>query len=1256
MADPVFNLENAVEVDASGFDINNAVEVDSEPAFDINNAVVVNEPQKTVFVEERNQVVAFPDNYDAAEMQYALATDVDKKDKSNFFGLVEFGENTVKGLANFFASTPQVAGSLMTEAGEVGLEQRKRDDSEAKLADKFILDPGELAGFISRRASESLQIPERLKAAGQKLTEMNKQFIDKIDLKPTESSGPNKVAFDIGSAVGSIGTSIGLTAITKKPEMIAPLFGFIQKSSIYEEARSKGISPEQSSSISTAAGISEAALEFFGLHIFFNSIKASNRFARVALRSAEEAVQGGSQQTAEELITAIPGVRKDKAEDIVKRIGYATALGFVASAPSSAIITFSERQGVIDDLKSEGKTDEEAKSIIEAVSANQVKNGLIDEAASVIEKETSGIAMEPQERQKGFDALAKALTPTIKAEDTEGVYQNVINRFQSIENTVQKAKQLGTDIKPGENPSLSADRYLSISGQAENVLDNGTFRITPEGDVETTGEGLRPVLQEFDKTAQKIEPNTDKRNKDLDDYLIARRIVEDLQRPKSEDNSDFIASPEQVNEALNTMVELGNKYGDMGVFEQSATKIYDFQKRVLYSLVESGNMSQEQYDTILAKNPNYVPFDRVLPNEKPSGTPISKNRFSGARSSIKKIKGSDLAIQDPIESMIKNTYKILDTASRNKVFKDIYALKDVEGLDIKPLRPDMRPISISEEETGGEDITVFRASQFKPKGNVVEGYIDGKQKYLEVSKNLYDAMTGLDEKSSGWIVKVLSAPATTLRVGATITPEFILRNPIRDQWTALMQTHLGFKPFIDPAMSIADVFGKSEIYNDWIRSGGSYAGFVELSRPSLKNMVDDIRGNKKTQKLLKNVVMSLPNLSQLFEQATRLSVYKAAVNKGMSSVEASKQSRESTLDFARRGSQTKELNSMIAFFNAGVQSLDKSVRTIKEDPRGFTVKGIATITIPSLLLYLRNREEDDYEELPRWQRDLFWMLKVNDQWIRIPKPFLYGQVFGSLPERFFEYLDTKDPQAFKSIQESLLSAVSPIAEDPLTSLLPTALKPLLENVTNWSFFRERELVPQGRQDLIPSEQYNKYDTETTKALGRIFNVSPAKIENLVQGYFGGSGKYALQGGDWLIDEIKKASGEDLKEKRPTELTDLPVVKGFVAGDPVGSRSESVKNFYENFRGISSYHKTILKLKKEGEIKRAEELEKAHPEYKLYKQFNKVSDELSDIEKRLDKIIKSKTLSDDEKRENIKSLENIKTEKAKIINQKLKDGQ
>ncbi|MFA5357222.1 MAG: LPD38 domain-containing protein [Candidatus Omnitrophota bacterium] len=864
----------------------------------------------------------------------------------------------------------------------------------------------------------------------------------------------------------------------------------------------------------------------------------------------------------------------------------------------------------------------------------------------------------------------------------ERYYQNIVNRFQSIENVTERAKAMGMKIKPGENPGIRAREYLSNTAKADQVIKNGTYRITQEGKIEVTGEGLQPILNDYDKTSP--IKGVRQRSKDLNDYLIARRTIEDLQRPKSELSKENIVTPEQVAKAKKTISALAKKYGVENVPEEivpeqiqpkikkeqnipvkkehktpsltakgiqeiphlskTATRLYEYQKRVLHLLVDSGNMSEKQYQDIISKNQNYIPFDRVMPEEAVSaGMPVSKNRFTGARSPVKRIKGSELEIQDPIESIIKNTYRIMDISERNTIARDVAKLGEVLPKEISPVRIKMQPVKLTGKESStGKEETIFRPSQFKPKGNVIEYFDEGKRKYIEVTPNLYQAMTGLNEASSNLFAKLLSIPAGTLRVGATITPEFMLRNPIRDQWTALLQTRLGFKPFVDSAGAIADILGQSEAYNNWLRAGGAHAGFVELSRPSLRKMVKDLRGNRSLLSNL-NIISKAQDLSQLFEQATRLGVYKAAINKGMSPVEAAFQSRESTLDFARRGAKTKDINSAIAFFNAGIQAVDKTARIAREDPAGMTAKAIASITIPSLILYLKNRQDPDYKEIPRWQKDLFWITKVGNNYVRIPKPFSYGQIFGSLPERFFEYLDSSDPKAFDGMTKSIYDSLSPVAGDPASGLLPTAVKPLIENATNWNFFTQRNIVPQGKETMLPEAQFTKYTTDTGKMVGRWLNYSPAKFENLIRSYFGGTGRYALEGGDLVL----RITGGKTTERRPVEAADVPLIKGFVTRS-VYTSPESLQSFYRQKDELGRPYLTYKGYLNAGELDKAREILARFPKAKYYPILNRYADTLSKFNAAIDNTVRQ-DITASEKRAKINSLEKRRLDLLKKIN-------
>ena len=298
----------------------------------------------------------------------------------------------------------------------------------------------------------------------------------------------------------------------------------------------------------------------------------------------------------------------------------------------------------------------------------------------------------PEKLYGGGPSVEEIIESLPSKETRESIYQDTINRMASIENTVKKAKSLGAEIPMGLDAGKRAREYLGLGGKVKSILENKTYRITKEGNIETTGEGLRPILKDYDK--QSIEKNRRIREKDLNDYLIAKRIIEDLQRPKSGFTKEKIVTPEQVANAQKHLDQLEKKYKKLDSFEGTAKRLYDFQKRILHNLVDAGIMSEDLYQKILSKNKYYVPFQRIMDAVEPSGgSPRAKNIFTGARSPVKKIKGSERAIHNITESIIKNTYRIMDVVERNTVAQGIAQLKDIPGIGIEEIRPQMVPVA-----------------------------------------------------------------------------------------------------------------------------------------------------------------------------------------------------------------------------------------------------------------------------------------------------------------------------------------------------------------------------------------------------------------------------------------------------------------------------------------------------------------------------------------------------------------------------------
>jgi hypothetical protein len=173
-----------------------------------------------------------------------------------------------------------------------------------------------------------------------------------------------------------------------------------------------------------------------------------------------------------------------------------------------------------------------------------------------------------------------------------------------------------------------------------------------------------------------------------------------------------------------------------------------------------------------------------------------------------------------------------------------------------------------------------------------------------------------------------------------LSPEFIARNPIRDQLSAFLFSGSGFKPYLDMARGIFSLARKDASYQEWLRSGGPMASLVSMDRAYLQTGLRDLieQGGlwQSSRNVLLHPIEGLRALSELAENATRLGEFKRSRAKGATIPEAGFASREVTLDFNRAGIKGQAANRIIAFFNAQLQGADKMAREFKKNPTRMT--------------------------------------------------------------------------------------------------------------------------------------------------------------------------------------------------------------------------------------------------------------------------------------------------------------------------------
>src|SRR3990167_4002146 len=166
-------------------------------------------------------------------------------------------------------------------------------------------------------------------------------------------------------------------------------------------------------------------------------------------------------------------------------------------------------------------------------------------------------------------------------------------------------------------------------------------------------------------------------------YLLAKDFIERGKQGQS------LPRGKTVTEAEQAIVDLEQKLGSEGYqqLEDVAADVYDFQDNVLRDRVDSGLLSEAQYNAIKAKHQNYIPHDVTdFTDDEAAQSFTGKKMFNVAQTDVKKDVGSQREIDDPFAAIVNRTASGVTLAERNRVTKNIVRLAEKSGIEVTPLR------------------------------------------------------------------------------------------------------------------------------------------------------------------------------------------------------------------------------------------------------------------------------------------------------------------------------------------------------------------------------------------------------------------------------------------------------------------------------------------------------------------------------------------------------------------------------------------
>ena len=528
---------------------------------------------------------------------------------------------------------------------------------------------------------------------------------------------------------------------------------------------------------------------------------------------------------------------------------------------------------------------------------------------------------------------------------------------------------------------------------------------------------------------------------------------------------------------------------------------------------------------------NYVPFDRM---EEFDTKFTSRKRMTGRGVSqlgkLPELIGSE---ERPVGNVFDNYFKTMgwmvqQFAKQNANTELMLAMSSV-GL--------AKPLGDTEKSPTGYSVMVYR---------------DGFPKNFSVPTK-YDQAAFADEpRTIPSYARFMSRFSKTLRLLITANPAFALSQVVQDVQGALLTS--GVRDPFPFAMSVfgnfaklswheikglsSDLTGQDSRMHDIEREFGrtGLAGAVDFTAPTpATNILYDLGLRKRSK--LGALVNRLERITQASDIAVRKAVYDFTLEQTQSTAYplgdtllANTRARE-LINFHRRGTSgtMQDLIMTVPFLNATAQGMDLLYRAAtgkdsasglqQREARKMFLKHVAVYAGAALAYAMAKAGDDEYEKLDRRTRDNNWILGDGVK-IAIRGDIAVVKVAIENAIGYWRRQGTPEEQL---ASEMVLSTLQYAREQYVgrINIIPTAIRPVVENLFNYSTLTGRALEGTYQQGIMPSERVSKGTSELAKSVaeylaGNGVQISPIKIDNALKGYFGTSAASVIMLTDAMI--------------------------------------------------------------------------------------------------------------------------------------------
>jgi hypothetical protein len=645
-------------------------------------------------------------------------------------------------------------------------------------------------------------------------------------------------------------------------------------------------------------------------------------------------------------------------------------------------------------------------------------------------------------------------------------------------------------------------------------------------------------------------------------------------------------------------------------------------------LVDTGRISKDTA-TEWKNNTGYIPFDRINDSKSLYEAMTGSNRGLATYRSRGKFTGSEKLTDSPIEEMSGLIDWMVTEGMKNNAVKR--ALDDLTLLNDAKMVPNMQA-SPDEQRT----VKVFK---------------DGVPKFFFVEDPLDVIAFSIAPNSVSDVVRGFQKFSQVLRAGVTATPPFVLKQVADDIVRIYAYSELKnpgraaieiLKNF--PKNWFNEAFRRNSAASKEYERRGIVGSFDFTEFGNLKNILEE--SGAKSRTLGGKLLHFMEAGARAQDMTVRQAIYDQIMRETNDPVYAESQARE-IINFSRRGSarMMDTLIRTIPFFNAYARGMDKLLVAATNGRGVGKVTGQANamfrsrmlkLTALGLMYALVMQNDEEYNKLDDYVRDRNWVLPFGSELgykYVIPVPEELAFLFKAIPERVVQYYRLQgapeERDGLRILGEIVASGGNLIATP---NLAPQALRSLIENLANYSFFLGRPLESVAMQKMDKFERYTMSTSEAAKDAAAWLTeknlpvISPIKLDNLIRGLMGTTGAIMLE----MYDSLMHPNRTDRPLNRSLS-TMLTGASAYVK-DPVGSRYTTVA--YELKEEADVAKATYERLLKRDPQKATEYLKNNYGVFQLGPAIKNLTDKLSEMQATARWIDSNKQLPPEDRRQAI----------------------